>query len=54
MAVSNHPGHGVKMWFNTDAMLVGSRKKMKECVLIQDLEYADDMCSNMDELEMML
>ena len=57
MAVSKHPGHGVKMWFNTDAMLVGSRKKMKECVMIQDLEYADDMClisDNMDELEMML
>ena len=55
MAVSKHPGHGAKMWFNTDAMLVGSRKKMKECVMIQDLEYADDMClisDNMDELEM--
>ena len=57
MAVSKHPGHGAKMWFNTDAVLVGSRKKMKECVMIQDLEYADDMClisDNMDELEMML
>ena len=57
MAVSKHPGHVVKMWFNTDAMLVGSRKKMKECVMIQDLENADDMClisDNMDELEMML
>ena len=54
MAVSKHPRHGVKMWFNTDAMLVGSRKKMKVCV---DLEYAYDMClisDNMDELEMML
>ena len=27
MVLSKHPGHGVKMGFNTDAVLVGSRKK---------------------------
>ena len=27
IAVLKHPGIGVKMWFNTDAVLVRSRKK---------------------------
>ena len=57
MALSKHPGRGVKMWLNTDAVLVASRKKMKECVMIQYLQYTDDTClisDNMDELEMML
>ena len=57
MAASKHPEQGMKMWINTDAVLVGSIKKMNGCVMIQDLEYADDMLlisDNMDELEMML
>ena len=55
--LSQHAGSGVKMLFNRGDSLVGSRKKMREEVSIQDLEYADDMTlvsDSMDVLEEVL
>ena len=42
-ALVRHPNCGVKILYNLGDELVGSRKKMRSNVLIQDLEYADDM-----------
>ena len=52
--VSACPGSGVRMLFDLDGPLVGSRKKMRRRVNIRDLEYADDMAlvsDSMDALE---
>ena len=52
-----HPHCGVKMLYNLDDELVGSRKKMRGSVVIQDLVYADNMvviCGSMDALEEVL
>ena len=52
-----HPDCGVKLLYNLGDELVGSRRKMRGSVLIQDLEYADDMAlvsNSMDALEEVL
>ena len=41
--LQHHPEAGFKVLYNTGDPLVGSRKKMRHEVVIQDLEYADDM-----------
>ena len=56
-ALLRHPNCGVKILYNLGDELVGSRKKMRRDVLIQDLEYADDMVivsDSMDALEEVL
>ena len=55
--LTRHPQHGLRMLYNLDDELVGSRRKMRGSVLIQDLEYADDMAlvsDSMDTLEEVL
>ena len=44
MAMEAHPGEGVTVLYHLEAELVGSRKKMSEKRLVQDFEYADDLC----------
>ena len=45
-----HPQNGIRMLYNLDDVLVGSRRKMRGSVLIQDLEYADDMALVSDSM----
>ena len=40
--LSQHAGFGIKMLFNCGDSLVGSRKKMREKVSVQNMEYADE------------
>ena len=42
-APAQHPHCGVKILYSLGDELVGSRTKTRGNVLIQDLEYADDM-----------
>ena len=42
MALVLHSGYGLKVLYNQEAELVGSRKKMSSELILQDLEYADD------------
>ena len=46
-----HPSFGVRMLFNLDGPLVGSRKKMRREVSIRDLEYVDNMALGSDSLD---
>ena len=55
--LASHPNCGLKMLYNLGDELVGSRRKMRSSVLIQDLEYGDDMAlvsDSMDALEEVL
>ena len=55
--LAQYPHCGVRMLYHLGDELVGSRKIMKGSVLIQDLEYADDMAlvsDSMDALEEVL
>ena len=45
-----HPQNGIRMLYNLDDVLVGSCRKMRGSVLIQDLEYADDMALVSDSM----
>ena len=51
--LSQHAGSGVKMLFNRGDSSVGSMKKMREEVSIQDLEYADDMTLASDSMDVL-
>ena len=57
-ALARHPHCGVKILYNLGDELVGSRKRMRGNVLIQDLEYPDDMViivsDSMDALDEVL
>ena len=51
------PGASVKMLYNLEGPLVGSRRKWRGEVNVKDLEYGDDMTlvsDSMDALEEML
>ena len=53
----HHPNVGLKVLYNIGDPLVGSRRKLKNILVITDLEYADDMAltsDSMDTLEEML
>ena len=55
--LAQYPHCGVRMLYHLGDELVGSRKIMRGSVLIQDLEYADDMAlvsDSMDALEEVL
>ena len=55
-AMEDHAGDGVNVLYHPEGELVGSRK-MSEKRLVQDLEYAHDMClvaASRDSLEGML
>ena len=57
MAVERHPERGVSVLYNPQAELIGSRRQMKHCRVIQDLENTDDMVlvgNSMSDLEEML
>ena len=57
MALTQYSGCGLKLLFNQEAKLVGSRRKMVEELVLHDLEYADDMVLvsvSMDALEELL
>ena len=43
-ALEDHERDGVKILYHPEAELVGSRKRMAHETLIQDFEYADDVC----------
>ena len=43
MALNSMPTHGVNIEYNTEASLVGNRRKLSSRRLLQDLLYADDM-----------
>ena len=52
--MASHPNCGLKSPYNLGDELVGSRRKMRSSVLIQDLEYANDIAlvsESMDALE---
>jgi hypothetical protein len=52
--LSHHKDSGCKVLYNIGDLLVGSKKKMKNEVDINDLEYADDIAiisDSMDTLE---
>ena len=53
MALERHPGYGVKVLYNQEAELVGSRKKMSCELILQDLEYADDMALFSDSMDLL-
>ena len=44
MVMEAHPGERVTVFYHPEAELVGSRKKMSQKRLVQDLKYADDLC----------
>ena len=56
-ALEDHPGCGLRILYNQEAELVGSRRKMSNQLLLQDIEYAYDMAliaDSMDALESFL
>ena len=53
MAMARHPGCGLKVLYNQEAELVGSRRKMSRELPLHDLEYADDMALISDSMDML-
>ena len=53
MALERHTGYGVKVLYNQEAELVESRKKMSSELILQDLEYADDMALISDSMDLL-
>ena len=50
---ARHPHQGIKVLYNHDDKLVGSRRMMRDSVVIQDLEYADDMALVSDSMDVL-
>ena len=53
MAMTRHPGCGLKVLYNQEAELVGSRMKMSRELSLYDLEHADDMALISDWMDML-
>ena len=53
MALERHLGYGVKVLYNQETQLAGSQKKMSSELILQDLEYADDMALISDSMDLL-
>ena len=50
-AMAQHPGRGLKVPYNREAELVGSRQKMCGELSLHDLEYADNVALISDSID---
>ena len=53
MAMARHPGCGLKVLYNQEAELVGSRRKMSRELPLHNFEQADDMALISDSMDML-